>query len=89
MIRARPGEYKPRPDPSSPGTSSREKGTAYLFLGLYGWCFIGMAPFGSLLVVVLAEERFLGIPWTLVLSGALCLVVVALVARGLFRSGAK
>ncbi len=55
-------------------------------MGLYGWCFVGVAPFGSLLVGTLSDKSALGITWTLVACGAACLIVIALVARRLLRS---
>ncbi len=56
-------------------------------MGLFGWSFIGMAPFGSLLVGKIAQH--VGAPWTVFGCGALCLVVVALFARTLLAAHAS
>lgn len=50
-------------------------------MAFYSMAFQGMAPFGSLMAGTLAAR--VGVPWTLALSGALCLTASAWFARQL------
>ncbi len=50
-------------------------------MSLFAMCFIGMAPFGSLLAGAVAD--WLGVPWTLAAAGLVCVVAGLLFAREL------
>jgi MFS family permease len=57
-------------------------------MGLYGLCFLGVAPFGSLFVGAVAENKRVGPQWTLFACGLLCLIVLALLGRTLLAAHA-
>jgi MFS family permease len=48
-------------------------------MALYSMLFLGMAPFGALAAGALAER--VGAPWTVALSGAVCLIAALLFGR--------
>ena len=58
-------------------------------MGMYGLCFLGVAPFGNLLVGLLAENKSIGPQWTLFSCGLLCLIALALLARPILAAHAS
>ena len=56
-------------------------------MGFFGWSFIGMAPFGSLMIGKLAQH--IGAPWTMFWCGAVCLAVLAIFARPILAAHAS
>ena len=56
-------------------------------MGFFGWSFIGMAPFGSLMIGKLAQH--VGAPWTMFWCGAVCLAVLAIFARPILAAHAS